>query len=158
MDLQGYKEITVDATVKNLTVVNDFVEELLAGTDCSVKTKLKIDLVVEEIFVNIANYAYKPDTGDADILIETMDSCPIPEDAQKDMSESEKKGKWLRVTLSDSGTPFNPLSKEDPDVTLPAQERRIGGLGIFMVKKSMDYMYYEFKDDKNNISICKKLK
>ncbi len=150
--------LKIPAVIDNLAEVLKTVDAQLDAEGCPLKIKLQIDIAVEELFVNIANYAYKPDTGDADILIETMDSCPIPEDAQKDMSESEKKGKWLRVTLSDSGTPFNPLSKEDPDVTLPAQERRIGGLGIFMVKKSMDYMYYEFKDDKNNISICKKLK
>ena len=150
--------LKIPAVIDNLAEVLKTVDAQLDAEGCPLKIKLQIDIAVEELFVNIANYAYKPDTGDADILRETMDSCPIPEDAQKDMSESEKKGKWLRVTLSDSGTPFNPLSKEDPDVTLPAQERRIGGLGIFMVKKSMDYMYYEFKDDKNNISICKKLK
>lgn len=150
--------LKIPAVIDNLAEVLKTVDAQLDAEGCPLKIKLQIDIAVEELFVNIANYAYKPDTGDADILIETMDSCPIPEDAQKDMSESEKKGKWLRVTLSDSGTPFNPLSKEDPDVTLSAQERRIGGLGIFMVKKSMDYMYYEFKDDKNNISICKKLK
>ena len=144
--------LKIPAVIDNLAEVLKTVDAQLDAEGCPLKIKLQIDIAVEELFVNIANYAYKPDTGDADILIETMDSCPIPEDAQKDMSESEKKGKWLRVTLSDSGTPFNPLSK------VPAQERRIGGLGIFMVKKSMDYMYYEFKDDKNNISICKKLK
>ena len=150
--------LKIPAVIDNLAEVLKTVDAQLDAEGCPLKIKLQIDIAVEELFVNIANYAYKPDTGDADILIETMDSCPIPEDAQKDMSESEKKGKWLRVTLSDSGTPFNPLSKEDPDVTLSAQERRIGGLGIFMVKKSMDYMYYEFKGGKNNISICKKLK
>ena len=73
------------------------------------------------------------------------------------MSEEDLKGKWLRITMSDAGMPFDPLQKEDPDISLSAQERRIGGLGIFMVKKSMDHMYYEYKDGKNHISIIKKL-
>ena len=91
------------------------------------------------------------------ISIEILDECPIPEKNRENLSPQDISGKWLRVTMSDSGTPFDPLQKEDPDVTLPAQERRIGGLGIFMVKKSMDHMYYEYKDGKNHISICKKL-
>ena len=150
--------LKIPAVIDNLAEVLKTVDAQLDAEGCPLKIKLQIDIAVEELFVNIANYAYKPDTGDADILIETMDSCPIPEDAQKDMSESEKKGKWLRVTLSDSGTPFNPLSKEDPDVTLPAQERRIGGLGIFMVKKSMDDVTYEYRDGHNILTLKKGLK
>ncbi|MBP3872597.1 MAG: ATP-binding protein [Lachnospiraceae bacterium] len=151
------KNIKILAVLDNLSKVLESVDAQLDETDCPLKTKMQVDVAVEELFVNIANYAYVPDTGDADILIEIMDSCPIPEDCQEDISDIDRSGNWLRVTLSDSGTPFNPLLKEDPDVTLSAQDRRIGGLGIFMVKKSMDYMYYEFKDGKNNISICKKL-
>ena len=149
--------LKIPAVIDNLAEVLKTVDAQLDAEGCPLKIKLQIDIAVEELFVNIANYAYKPDTGDADILIETMDSCPIPEDAQKDMSESEKKGKWLRVTLSDSGTPFNPLSKEDPDVTLPAQERRIGGLGIFMVKKSMDDVRYQYLDGHNILTLKKGL-
>lgn len=151
------KNIKILAVLDNLSKVLESVDAQLDAADCPMRTKMQVDIAVEELFVNIANYAYVPDTGDADILIETMDSCPIPEDCNEDISDIDRSGRWLRVTLSDSGTPFNPLMKEDPDVTLSAQERRIGGLGIFMVKKSMDYMYYEFKDGKNNISICKKL-
>ena len=151
------KNIKILAVLDNLSKVLESVDAQLDAADCSPKIRMQIDIAVEELFVNIANYAYVPDTGDADILIEITDSCPIPEDCQEDISDIDRSGNWLRVTLSDSGTPFNPLLKEDPDVTLSAQDRRIGGLGIFMVKKSMDYMYYEFKDGKNNISICKKL-
>lgn len=146
------------AVVDNLAAVLKEVDTQLNAEGCPLKTRMQIDIAVEELFVNIANYAYKPDTGDADILIEIMDTCPIPEENREGMSGKDLEGKWVRVTLSDSGTPFDPLQKEDPDVTLSAQERRIGGLGIFMVKKSMDHMYYEYKDGKNHISICKKLK
>lgn len=151
------KNLKILAVLDNLSEVLSNVDAQLEAADCSVKTKMQIDVAVEELFVNIANYAYVPDTGDADILIEILDTCPIPEDSRKGLSKEDLAGQWLRVTMSDSGTPFNPLSKEDPDVTLSAQERRIGGLGIFMVKKSMDHMYYEYKDGKNHISICKKL-
>lgn len=151
------KNLKILAVLDNLATVLENVDAQLEDENCSMKIKMQVDVAVEELFVNIATYAYAPDTGDANILIETMDTCPIPEDCREDMTPADAKGKWLRVTLSDSGTPFNPLNKDDPDITLSAQERRIGGLGIFMVKKSMDHMYYEYKDGKNHISICKKL-
>lgn len=151
------KNLKILAVVDNLSTVLDNVNAQLEAEDCPMKIQMQIDIAVEELFVNIANYAYSPEVGDADILIETMNSCPIPEEGRAGMSEEDLSGKWLLVTLSDAGKPFNPLQKDDPDVTLSAQERRIGGLGIFMVKKSMDYMYYEYKDGKNHISICKKL-
>ena len=152
------KELEIEALSENLPQVLAFVDEQLEAADCPMKIQIQIDIAVEELFVNIANYAYTPETGDADILIETMNECPIPEEGRAGMSEEDLKGKWLRVTLSDAGKPFNPLQKDDPDVSLSAQERRIGGLGIFMVKKSMDHMYYEYKDGKNHISIIKKLR
>ena len=151
------KNFRILAVLDNLAEVLKNVDAQLETEGCPMKTQMQIDVAVEELFVNIATYAYTPDTGDADILIETMDYCPIPEEDQKNLSGGDLKGRWLRVTLSDAGKPFNPLQKDDPDITLPASERRIGGLGIFMVKKSMDYMYYEYKDGKNHISICKKL-
>ena len=151
------KNLKILAVVENLSQVLESVDAQLDEEGCPIKTRMQVDVAVEELFVNIANYAYSPEIGDADILIETMDTCPIPEADREGMSEKDLSGKWLRVTLSDAGKPFNPLKMDDPDVTLSAQERRIGGLGIFMVKKSMDHMYYEYKDGKNNISICKKL-
>lgn len=151
------KALKIEAVLGNLETVLHSVDTQLDLEDCPPKIRMQIDIAVEELFVNIASYAYKPDTGDADVLIETMEECPIPEDAREELKSDDLTGKWLRVTFSDSGTPFNPLSKEEPDITLSAQERRIGGLGIFMVKKSMDYMFYEYKNNKNNISIVKKL-
>ncbi len=150
-------KLKIVATVENLGQVLLAVDKQLIEAKCPLKTKMQIDIAVEELFVNIAHYAYFPEVGYADILVETTDVCPIPEEDREGMSEEDLKGSWVKVTLSDSGKPFDPLKKEDPDVTLSAKERQIGGLGIFMVKKSMDHMYYEYKDGKNNISICKKL-
>ncbi len=153
-----YKEnIRIEAVVDNLEQVLYTVDKQLEAENCPLKIQMQIDIAVEELFVNIAHYAYAPDTGFAEIIVETMDTCPLPEDSQKDLPEESLSGTWVVVTLTDSGKPFNPLEREDPDITLPAHKRRIGGLGIFMVKKSMDYMYYEYKDGKNNISFCKKL-
>jgi anti-sigma regulatory factor (Ser/Thr protein kinase) len=151
------KNLKILAVVDNLAQVLENVDAQLETENCPMKIQMQVDIAVEELFVNIANYAYTPDTGDADILIETLNTCPIPEEYRKGLSEKDLKGKWLRVTLSDSGVPFDPLQKDDPDISLSAQERRVGGLGIFMVKKSMDHMYYEYKDGKNHISIIKKL-
>jgi anti-sigma regulatory factor (Ser/Thr protein kinase) len=151
------KNLKILAVVDNLAQVLENVDAQLEMENCPMKIQMQVDIAVEELFVNIANYAYTPDTGDADILIETLNTCPIPEEYRKGLSEKDLKGKWLRVTLSDSGVPFDPLQKDDPDISLSAQERRVGGLGIFMVKKSMDHMYYEYKDGKNHISIIKKL-
>lgn len=151
------KNLKILAVVDNLAQVLENVDAQLETENCPMKIQMQVDIAVEELFVNIANYAYTPDTGDADILIETLNTCPIPEEYRKGLSEKDLKGKWLSITLSDSGVPFDPLQKDDPDISLSAQERRVGGLGIFMVKKSMDHMYYEYKDGKNHISIIKKL-
>ena len=100
---------------------------------------MKLDVAVEELYVNIACYAYTPDTGDATIRI-----------------QADQEPHVVEITLIDSGIPYDPLAKPDPDVTLSAEERQIGGLGIFMVKKSMDDMQYERRDGKNILTIKKK--
>ena len=131
-------EINVKASLENLQEVIAFVDGFVEELGASMKAQMQIDVAVEEIFVNIASYAYAPDTGDAVISVET---------------DNEKK--QVLITFKDSGVPYNPLEKEDPDVTLSADERGIGGLGIFMVKKSMDDMRYERKDGCNVLTIVK---
>lgn len=133
-------KITIEAKVDNLNEVLAFVDEKLEANDCPMKVQMQIDVAVEEIFVNIASYAYNPEIGPATIC------CEVSEDP-------------LEVTISfmDSGVPYDPLAKEDPDVTLSAEERQIGGLGIYMVKKSMDNVSYEYKDGQNIFTIKKSL-
>ena len=133
------KELKIKASVENLDQVIAFIDEELEKNDCSMKTQIQIDVAVEEIFVNIASYAYQPGEGDATIKIE------IAEDPVR-----------AEITFIDSGIEYNPLKKEDPDITLSAEERQIGGLGIFMVKKSMDDMIYSYKDGQNILKIIKK--
>jgi len=101
---------------------------------------MQMDVAVEEIFVNIANYAYAPGVGQARIRIEITGEP-----------------RMVQVTFIDSGVPYDPLAKPDPDVTLSAEERQIGGLGIFMVKKSMDNMLYEYKDKQNILTLQKNM-
>lgn len=132
------KSLKLDATLDNLSNVLLFVDEQLEAADCGIRTQMSIDVAVEELYVNIARYAYTPEIGEAEILVEIKDDP-----------------KACEVTFIDSGIPYNPLEKEDPDVNLPADERAIGGLGIFMVKKSMDEMRYEYKDGHNVLTIRK---
>ena len=133
-------ELTVDALVSNLDQVLAFVDGQLETMDCSMKAQMQIDVAVEEIYVNIANYAYAPETGKAYISVR-----PDPENAS------------VTIEFRDNGIPFDPLAKADPDVTLSAEERKIGGLGIYMVKKSMDALEYSRKDGQNILTITKKL-
>lgn len=127
-------ELRVEALVENLDKVLSYVDSLLEGAECPAPVQIQIDIAVEEIFVNIANYAYTPGKGDAILSAELTDG-----------------GKTFRMVFKDRGIPYDPLAKEDPDITLSAEERQIGGLGIFMVKKSMDDMQYERTSDGQNI-------
>ena len=133
-------DLTVDALVSNLDQVLAFVDGQLETMDCSMKAQMQIDVAVEEIYVNIANYAYAPETGKAYISVR-----PDPDNAS------------VTIEFRDNGIPFDPLAKADPDVTLSAEERNIGGLGIYMVKKSMDGMEYEYRNGQNILTIRKLL-
>lgn len=132
------KELTLAATLENLEKVTEFVETQLEACDCPMKVQMKINIAIDELFSNIARYAYAPGTGEATVRVETLPEPPA-----------------AVITLIDSGVPYNPLEKDDPDINLSAEEREIGGLGIFMVKKSMDEMTYEYKDGQNILKICK---
>ena len=132
------KEMSVNASIENVPAVTEFVEEILDESDCGMKAKMQICVAIDEIFSNIAQYAYAPDTGDVTVKV--------------DIAEPPKA---VTITFIDSGVPYNPLEKSDPDTTLSAEEREIGGLGIFMVKKSMDEMNYEYKDGMNILSFKK---
>ena len=130
------KEIIVDAKIEELNNVLSFVDEFLESIEMPMSIMMKVDIAVEELFVNIASYAYSDNNGKATIQIE------------------ENKDN-VCISFIDSGRPYNPLKKEDPDITLSAEDRQIGGLGIYMVKKSMDNVEYEYIDGKNILRITK---
>ncbi len=134
------KELRIDAKIENLEQVLAFLDAELEAIDCPMKEQFELDVAVEEIFVNIASYAYESKVGDALITFEKLEGPDR-----------------VVITFTDSGIPYDPLAKEDPDVTLSAEERQIGGLGIYMVKKSMDEMTYEYKDNKNMLTLAKYL-
>ena len=135
------KELNIAATVENIEVVTDFVNEQLEALDCPMKAQMQIDVAIDELFSNIAHYAYNPEVGDATVRVEVVED-PLS----------------VIITFIDKGVPYDPLAKADPNVTLSAEEREIGGLGIFMVKKTMDEVTYEYKDGRNILAIKKSLK
>lgn len=132
------KEITLDATVDNIEKVTDFVNGQLENCGCPLKAQMQIDIAIDELFGNIAHYAYHPDVGPATVRVEVIKDQPA-----------------VVITFLDRGIPYDPLKKEDPDVSLSTQERTAGGLGIFLVKKSMDDILYEYKDGQNILKIRK---
>ena len=132
------KELTVDAAIENIPAVTAFVEEQLEQVGCPMKAQMQIDIAIDELFSNIAQYAYSPKTGKATVRVE-MTEDPMA----------------VVITFIDNGIPYDPLAKADPNVSLPADDRQIGGLGIFMVKKSMDEINYEYKNGQNVLTIKK---
>lgn len=141
MESGGYSlvELTVDAVISSTTAVTSFVDQQLEALDCPMKAQLQIDVALDELFSNIANYAYPEGGGKATIRF----SCD--------------ESRVVSITFADQGIPYDPLQKPDPDVTLSAAERSIGGLGIFLVKKTMDDMFYEYKDGQNLLTIRKQI-
>ena len=132
--------VSVPASEANLIAVNNFINSHLEPYDIPVGLQTKIELVVEELFVNIAKYAYKDNTGTVQI------DCHVSQNPNV-----------LHLTFKDSGIPFNPLAKKDPDVTLSAEDREIGGLGIFLTKKYMDTIDYQYENKMNVLTLTKNL-
>ena len=132
------KELQVQATLENYEQVSAFVEAELEQLDCPLPVQLQVGMAVEELYGNIANYAYNPEVGPATIQVEVTENplCVI-------------------ITFLDQGKPYDPLKHEDPDITLSLDEREVGGLGIFMVKKTMDDVKYEYVDGTNILTIRK---
>lgn len=134
------KELTIDAVIENVATVTAFVDEQLEQLDCPMKAQMQVDIAIDELFGNIAHYAYNPETGPATVRVEVTEN-PLA----------------VVITFIDNGVPYDPLAQSDPDVTLSAEEREIGGLGIYMVKKSMDDVSYEYKDGQNILKIKKNI-
>ena len=134
------KELTLDARVENISEVTAFIDAELERLDCPLKAQTQIDIAIDELFSNIAFYAYAPNVGLATVR--------FAYDQQSGM---------VSITFLDHGIPYDPLAKQDPDITLPADERDIGGLGIFMAKEIMDDEHYEYKDGQNIFTLTKYL-
>ncbi len=129
--------LNLEATDENLNFVMQKLDEIL-GENCSHRARMHLEVAVEEIFVNIAHYAYGDRTGTVEMIFDKTDDA-------------------LTITFVDSGVPYDPLKKPDPDTTLNAEQRKIGGLGIYLVKKYMDQVAYEYRDGKNCFCMKKML-
>jgi len=134
-------ELIVQAKDESLESVNQFIHAQLDGIDYPPTLDFQLDLAVEEIFVNIAHYAYAPDTGDAEIV------CTV--------EKNEKNQPVLTIIFKDKGIPFNPLARPDPDPSASLEDRGIGGWGIYLTKKYMDTVTYAHVDGKNNLTLTK---
>lgn len=132
------ENLTIDAKIENLPSVTEFVTQALENKNCPMKIIMQMELVIEELFVNISNYAYFPEVGPAIVC--------------RDFEENPKA---LKLIFTDYGKPYNPLKHEDPDTTLEVDEREIGGLGIFLVKKNVDEISYKYENGKNILTIKK---
>ena len=130
--------IVLDATDANLPSVEEFLEKVLDGQEYSKKAFNHLKIAVEEIYTNVAHYAYRPDVGKVWVTAEYKDSI-------------------FKIVIEDKGKPYNPLEQDDPDITLGVDDRDIGGLGIFMTKKLVDKIEYERVDDKNILKMEKKI-
>ncbi|MCQ2449436.1 MAG: SpoIIE family protein phosphatase [Clostridia bacterium] len=127
-----------EAKLEDITAVTAFVEEELNKLDCPMKTVVQFSVAIDEIYSNIVRYGYADGTGPVTVEV---------------IEREEPHAIHLRFT--DHGIPYNPLIKEDPDVTLSAEERSIGGLGIFMVKRTMDDIRYKYECEQNILTITK---
>lgn len=132
------KELTVEAIVEQIETVTEFVNAELEKLDCPMKARIQLDIAIDEIVSNIAYYAYGENTGTVTVRIEAL---------------QEENG--IQLMFLDSGVPYDPLTRQDPDISAEIEERKEGGLGIFLVRKTMDDMKYEYKDGQNCLTIRK---
>ncbi|MBR1597706.1 MAG: ATP-binding protein [Lachnospiraceae bacterium] len=145
MILKDNEIITCSAVDDNLPKVQMKLNELMEKNEAPMKALNMSAIALEEMFINVCHYAYIGNTGDVTTEIQIYES-----------DDEEESGKCVRITLTDNGIPYDPLAKDDPDVTLSAEERGLGGLGIYMVKKSMDSVLYEYMNGKNIFTMEKK--
>ena len=131
---------TIPAKTEFLNDLLGFVDEILDSFECPMKVQTAICVALEEVFVNVAHYAYGGGDGDVELCV-----------------EFDAESRTMTFRMEDKGVPFDPLKKPDPDITLSAEEREIGGLGIFITKKTMDSVTYAYENGKNILTMTKKI-
>ncbi len=132
------QELILPALIESIPRVTGWIDEVLERLDCSMKAQMQIDVAIDEIFSNIARYAYPDQPGSAAVRYSFDEASRV-----------------FTLTFQDQGIPFNPLRQHDPDTSLGTEDREIGGLGIFLVKKTMDEVLYEYRDGSNILSLKK---
>ena len=133
-------EIRLAAVIESIPGATAFIEEQLEALGCSMRAQMQIDVAIDELFCNIASYAYGDGTGEATVRF-----------------DYDAPTRTAAITFVDRGVPFNPLEQAEPDVTLAARDRKIGGLGIHLVRKTMDRMEYRREDGQNILTIYKRI-
>ena len=131
---------TFPAKVDALADVLGFVEQTLEEFECPMKIQMAVCVAIEEVFVNVAHYAYPNSEGSMSLGI-----------------GFDEESRTVTFCMTDRGVPFDPLKKPDPDITLSAEERDIGGLGIFITKKTMDQVTYAYENGENILTMIKKV-
>ena len=131
---------TFKAKTEELSDILGFVDEMLEKYECPMKIQTAVCVAIEEVFVNVARYAYKDGEGNVTLGI-----------------GFDKESREITFRMRDGGVPFDPLKKPDPDITLSADEREIGGLGIFITKKTMDSVEYVYENGENILTMIKKI-
>ena len=131
---------TFPAKVEALSDVLGFVEQTLEDCGCPMKIQIAVSVAIEEVFVNIAGYAYGDGEGDMTLGI-----------------DFDEEAREITFRMTDKGVPFDPLQNPDPDITLSAEEREIGGLGIFITKKTMNEIRYAYENGENILTMVKKI-
>ncbi len=134
------REITLKASVENIEKITQWIDSELERLGCTMKAQMQIDVAIDELVSNIAHYAYASGTGDVTVRF-----------------GFDAESRTVEIIFADRGIAFDPLEKGDPDVTLSAEERGIGGLGIFLVRKTMDEVRYRREGGRNILSIRKKI-
>ena len=133
------KEVSLKSTLENVEVLTGIIDSELESVGCPTKAIMQVDVAIDEIFSNIVNYGY--DCENEEIVIKY---------------DVDPKDKSISITFVDSGKRYNPLDKDDPNISEDAETRKIGGLGIYIVKKTMDNMVYKYENNKNYLTIIKK--
>ena len=131
---------TFPARTEALTDVLGYTDQMLDQFGCPMKVQMAVCVAIEEVFVNVAHYAYGDGQGDVCLGI-----------------GFDEENRAITFRMTDKGIPFDPLQKPDPDITLSAEDREIGGLGIFIAKKTMDSISYSYENGENILTMIKKI-
>ena len=137
--MQIKRSLILPNDIETIPQLNEFIDSVAEEMALDMSLTMSLNLAMEEAVVNVMDYAY-PEGQQGNVEIEAMTD-----------------GQWLTFVIRDSGTPFDPTTKEDADTTLSAEERPIGGLGIFLVRQLMDVIQYQRDGDKNVLTLRKKL-
>lgn len=133
------KKFIVENRIEELPLLFSKIEELSEVWSLSLPLTMNINLVLEEAVSNVIFYAFNDEKRHEIIILVSLEN------------------EVLKIEIIDDGTPFDPTNRQMPDVTLPAEDREIGGLGIYLIKQIMDTVEYSRIDNNNILTLTKKI-